>query len=231
MNVSENLPDDPKEVSSEYLKRRKELRELEDNPAQTGNRMNAVRAEAPRLKAVEEAAYQPSKGKYGIITELLYTGLPYDDDREFLGVIQDIDDRYLTDGERLARQEINRLKGRPVWLKNRLELLRIKAAAKGISLEDVKIDTIKLKPGRKADPKILKRRDIIKKYIHAYQDWFDSSIKEKILDEFDEEEIPFPKDSESFPKSIVIWAEFIKDYPADDWKRVVDKVLDKDRWR
>ncbi len=89
----------------------------------------------------------------------------------------------------------------------------------------------KSKPGRKADPEIQKRRDIIKKYIHAYKDWFDSSIKEKLLDEFDEKEIPFPKDSESFPKSIVIWADFIKDYPADDWKRVVDKVLDKDRWR
>ncbi len=89
----------------------------------------------------------------------------------------------------------------------------------------------KSKPGRKADPEIQKRRDIIKKYIHAYKDWFNSSIKEKLLDEFDEEEIPFPKDSESFPKSIVIWADFIKDYPAEDWKRVVDKVLDKDRWR
>ena len=81
----------------------------------------------------------------------------------------------------------------------------------------------KSKPGRKADPKIQKRRDIIKKYIHAYKDWFDSSIKEKLLDEFDEEEIPLPKDSESFPKSIVIWADFID--PPDDWKRVVDKVL------
>ena len=89
----------------------------------------------------------------------------------------------------------------------------------------------KSKQGRRTDPKIQKRRDIIKKYIHASKDWFDPSIKEKLLDEFDEEEIPFPKDSESFPKSIVIWAEFIKDYPADDWKRVVDKVLDKDRWR
>jgi len=87
----------------------------------------------------------------------------------------------------------------------------------------------KSKPGITADPEIQKRRDIIKKNIHAYKDWFDSSIKEKLLDEFDEEEIPLPKDSESFPKSIVIWADFID--PPDDWKRVVDKVLNRDRWR
>jgi len=89
----------------------------------------------------------------------------------------------------------------------------------------------KSKPGIRADPEVQERRDIVKKYIHAYKDWFDPSIKDKLLDEFDEEDIPFPKDSESFPKSIVIWADFIKDYPADDWKRVVDKVLNKDRWR
>jgi len=87
----------------------------------------------------------------------------------------------------------------------------------------------KSKPGIKADPEIQQRRDVIKKYIHAYKDWFDPSIKDKLLDEFDEEEIPFPKDSESFPKSIVIWADFID--PPDDWKRVVDKVLNRDRWR
>ena len=87
----------------------------------------------------------------------------------------------------------------------------------------------KSKPGIKADPEIQNRRDIIKKYIHAYKDWFDPNIKDKLLDEFDEEEIPFPKDSESFPKSIVIWADFID--PPDDWKRVVDKVLNRDRWR
>ncbi len=87
----------------------------------------------------------------------------------------------------------------------------------------------KSKPGRKADEKILKRREIINKLIEGKEDWFDPDIKEKLLDEFDEEEIPLPKDSESFPKSIVIWADFI-DHP-DDWKRVVDKILNRDRWR
>ena len=40
----------------------------------------------------------------------------------------------------------------------------------------------KSKPGKPADPEIQKRRDIIKKYIHAYKDWFDPSIKDKLLD-------------------------------------------------
>jgi len=89
----------------------------------------------------------------------------------------------------------------------------------------------KSKPGRKEDPEVQNRRDIVKKYIHTYKDWFDPSIKDNLLDEFDKEDIPFPEDSDSFPESLQIWAEFIKDYPADDWKRVVDKVLNKDRWR
>ena len=97
MRVNDNLPNTPEEVSSEYLKRRKELKELEDNPVQTGNRMNAVLAEVPRLRAIEEAAYPPSEGEYGIITEPIF-----DDDGEFLGVIQDIDDPYLRGPEKLA---------------------------------------------------------------------------------------------------------------------------------
>jgi len=88
----------------------------------------------------------------------------------------------------------------------------------------------KSKPGRKADPEIQKRRDIVKKHIHAYKYWFDPSIKEKLLDEFNDEDIPFPKDSNNFPESIVIWTDFITDN-ADDWPRVVDKLLNRDRWR
>jgi len=85
------------------------------------------------------------------------------------------------------------------------------------------------KPGRKADEKILKRREIVNKLIGGKKDWSDPDIREKLLDEFDEEDIPLPKDSEGFPESIVIWADFI-DHP-DDWKRVVDKILNRDRWR
>ncbi|MFQ6011143.1 MAG: hypothetical protein ACE5KG_03115 [Nitrososphaerales archaeon] len=85
----------------------------------------------------------------------------------------------------------------------------------------------KSKPGRKADPKILKRRETVQKYVHTYIDWFDSSSKEQLLDEFDDEDIPLPK-SKSVPESVDIWAEFI-DYP-DDWQRVVNKVLNRDRW-
>ena len=86
----------------------------------------------------------------------------------------------------------------------------------------------KSKPGRKADPKIQKRRETVQKYIHTYIDWFDPSSKEQLLDEFDDEDIPLPK-SKSVPESVDIWAEFI-DYP-DDWQRVVNKVLNRDRWR
>jgi len=81
------------------------------------------------------------------------------------------------------------------------------------------------KPGRKADPKIQKRRETVQKYIHTYIDWFDPSSK--LLDEFDDEDIPLPK-SKSVPESVDIWAEFI-DYP-DDWQKVVKKVLNRDRW-
>ena len=83
--------------------------------------------------------------------------------------------------------------------------------------------------GRKADEGIRKRRDIVRKHIHAYKDWFDRSIQENLLDELDYEEVPLPKHSDTFPESIQIWAEFL-DHP-DDWKRVVDKVLNRDRWR
>ena len=86
----------------------------------------------------------------------------------------------------------------------------------------------KSKPGRKADPKIQKRRETVQKYIHTYIDWFDPSSKEQLLDEFDDEDIPLPK-SKSVPESVDIWAKFI-DYP-DDWQRVVNKVLNRDRWR
>ena len=86
----------------------------------------------------------------------------------------------------------------------------------------------KSKPGRKADPKIQKRRETVQKYIHTYIDWFDPSSKEQLLHEFDDEDIPLPK-SKSVPESVDIWAEFI-DYP-DDWQRVVNKVLNRDRWR
>jgi len=83
--------------------------------------------------------------------------------------------------------------------------------------------------GRKADEEIRKRREIVKKHIHAKKDWFVRSIQESLLDELDDKEVPFPKDSDTFPESIQIWAEFL-DQP-DNWKKVVDKVLNRDRWR
>ena len=86
----------------------------------------------------------------------------------------------------------------------------------------------KPKPGRKEDPRIRKRREIVQKYIHTCIDWFDPSSKEQLLDEFDDEDIPLPK-SKSVPESVDIRAEFI-DYP-DDWQKVVKKVLNRDRWR
>jgi len=86
----------------------------------------------------------------------------------------------------------------------------------------------KPKPGRKEDPRIRKRREIVQKYIHTYIDWFDPNSKEQLLDEFDDEDIPLPK-SKSVPESVDIWAEFI-DFP-DDWQRVVNNILNRDRWR
>ncbi len=226
MRVNDNLPNTPEEVSSEYLKRRKELKELEDNPVQTGNRMNAVLAEVPRLRAIEEAAYQPSEGEYGIITEPIF-----DDDGEFLGVIQDIDDPYLTAQEKLARKEVNRLRERHFWLRNRLQLLRIKAAARGtpLSPEDVEIDTIKLKPGRKADPKVLKRGQIVRKHIHTKKDFFDEEKKQVLLREFEENEIPLPKDRYGLLKYPGRnWQEIMSQ--SAKWEKVVDDILNRDRF-
>ena len=83
--------------------------------------------------------------------------------------------------------------------------------------------------GRKADEEIRKRREIVKKHIHAKKDWFVRSIQESLLDELDGEGVPLPKNSDTFTESIQIWAEFLDH--SDDWKRVVDKGLNRDRWR
>lgn len=224
MRVNDNLPNTPEEVSSEYLKRRKELKELEDNPVQTGNRMNAVLAEVPRLRAIEEAAYQPSEGEYGIITEPIF-----DDDGEFLGVIQDIDDRFLTAEERLARKEVNRLRGRPTWLETRLGFLRILAVAEGISLEDVEIDTIKLKPGRKGDPKIAERREIVRKHIERRRDFEVRSKLEQLFREFDERGIPEPENTDTkTPLFVGPWVQVLS---QPGLRRRIVELLNRDRWR
>jgi len=108
-----------------------------------------------------------------------------------------------------------------------LEKLRIEEHNQEASLPEKPQQ--KAKPGRKAHEEIRRRREIVKKHIHAYKRWFNPSIQGNLLDELDGEEVPLPKNSDTFTESIQIWAEFL-DHP-DDWKRVVDKVLNRDRWR
>ena len=225
MNVSENLPDNPKEISEEYHKRSKELKELQSDPDQIKGRTNGIYEHAPRLRQIEEDTYTPSKNESGIITEPLF-----DDDGEFLGVIQDIDDRFLTAEERLARGEVDRLRGRPTWLETRLGLLRIMAAAKEISLEDSEIDAIKLKPGRKANPKIAERKEIVRKHIKPRQDLADHSKLEQLFLEFDQKGIPEPENTHTKTKLFVgLWQEEFFTLTPRERRRIVE-ILNRDRW-
>jgi len=86
----------------------------------------------------------------------------------------------------------------------------------------------KPKPGRKADPKIQKRRDIVKKHINSPQDFFEEDKKQALLKEFEENKIPPPKDKYDLVKYPGLDWGNIMSQPTK-WMNVVD-VLNRDRF-
>jgi len=88
----------------------------------------------------------------------------------------------------------------------------------------------KSKPGKPADPKIKRRGEIVRNHVHKQSDFFDEEKKQALLREFEENEIPLPRnkyDSLKYPG--LSWQE-IMCQPAK-WRNVVDPVLQKDRSR
>jgi len=85
------------------------------------------------------------------------------------------------------------------------------------------------KPGRKGDPRIQKRRDIVKKYIHSPEDFFEEDKKQALLKEFEENKIPPPRDRYGFLKYPGMkWQEIMSQ--SAKWEKVVDSVLERDRF-
>ena len=68
MIVSENLPDDPKEILEEYRETSKELRELKRDPEEIRGRIKAILEHRPRLKQIEEDTYRPSISASNVTT-------------------------------------------------------------------------------------------------------------------------------------------------------------------
>ncbi len=77
----------------------------------------------------------------------------------------------------------------------------------------------KPKPGRKADPKIQKRGEIVRKHIYTKKDFFDEKIKQVLLREFEENEIPFPRNQDGLLRYLGMnWQEIMGQ--SAKWKKV-----------
>jgi len=85
----------------------------------------------------------------------------------------------------------------------------------------------KSKPGRKANPKVGLRREVVRKHIHGTQDFDDESKLKLLLQELDEKEIPPPEDIDKLSSFTCSWEELLK--KPGKLARVV-KVLNRDRW-
>jgi len=84
------------------------------------------------------------------------------------------------------------------------------------------------KPGKPADPKIQKRGEIVRKHIYTKKDFFDEEKKQVLLREFEENEIPLPRDRYGLLKYPgKNWQEIMSQ--SAKWKKVVDPVLERDR--
>jgi len=87
----------------------------------------------------------------------------------------------------------------------------------------------KPKPGRKGDPKIQKRGEIVRKHIYTKKDFFDKKKKQVLLREFEENEIPFPRNQDGLLKYLgMTWQEIMSQ--SAKWEKVVDSVLERDRF-
>jgi len=85
----------------------------------------------------------------------------------------------------------------------------------------------KPKVGRKPNPKVGLRREVVRKNIHGTQDFDDESKLKLLLQELDEKEIPPPKDIDKLPSFTGSWEGLLK--KPGKLARVV-QVLNRDRW-
>ncbi len=86
----------------------------------------------------------------------------------------------------------------------------------------------KPKPGKPADPKIRKRVEIVRKHVHKRSDFFEVEKKQALLREFEENEVPLPRNKDGFLKYPGMNWQDIASQPAK-WRNVVD-VLNRDRF-
>ncbi len=85
----------------------------------------------------------------------------------------------------------------------------------------------KSKPGRKANPEVALRREIVRKHIKGTHDFDDESKLKLLLQELDEKKIPPPEDIDKLSSFTCSWKELLK--KPGKLVRVV-KVLNRDRW-
>ena len=87
----------------------------------------------------------------------------------------------------------------------------------------------KVKAGKPADPTIKKRGESVRKHIHKRSHFFDEEKKQALLREFEENEIPLPKDRYGFLKYPGRnWQEIMSQ--SAKWEKVVDDILNRDRF-
>jgi len=84
-------------------------------------------------------------------------------------------------------------------------------------------------PGRQADPKVQERREIVQKLVNHKRNFFDRDKQRKLLTEFEEQEIPLPRDDKGIEKyPVVRWTDFMN--KPMQWKEVAEGILDRDRF-
>ncbi len=85
----------------------------------------------------------------------------------------------------------------------------------------------KSKPGKPADPKIKKRGEIVRKHTYKKSDFFDEEKKQALLREFEENEIPLPRNRYGLIKYPGMnWQEIMNQ--SAKWQNVVDPTLARD---
>jgi len=87
----------------------------------------------------------------------------------------------------------------------------------------------KVKVGKPADPTIKKRGESVRKHIHKRSHFFDEEKKQALLREFEENEIPLPRDGDGLLKYPAMnWQKIMSQ--SAKWEKVVDDILNRDRF-
>ncbi len=134
--------------------------------------------------------------------------------------------------DEVEKRQQNKPASRPVSLAR--ELLEqpvatpISKSESETSHEDPQEKTAK-KPGRQADPRVQERREIVKKHVNQKRDFFDRDKQRKLLTEFEEKEIPLPRDDKGIEKyPVVRWTDFM--HKPTQWAKLANGTLNRDRF-